>query len=60
MSEIAGIAFVYWASGRNELEIRRPYYCTGFFRPSEWQDVVTDCHEFFRFLNELRWVEYRA
>lgn len=60
MSEIAGNAFVYWASGRNVLEIRRPYYCTGFVRASEWQNAVTDCHEFLCFFDELSWVEYRA
>lgn len=28
--KISVMAFVYWAFGRFELEIRRPYYCTAF------------------------------
>ena len=51
MSEIAGIAFSYWAAGRYGLEIRRPYYCTAFLWPSEWQDVMSDFHEFACFFN---------
>ena len=51
MSEIAGITFSYWATGRNGLEIRRPYYCTAFYWPSEWQDVMAYFHEFACFLD---------
>ena len=51
MSGIAGIAFVCWAFGRKRMEIRRPYYCTAFYWPSEWQYVVADFHEFTCFLD---------
>ena len=51
MSRIAGIAFSYCTFGRNGLEIRRPYYCTAFLWPSEWQDVMSDFHELASFLD---------
>lgn len=51
MSRIAGFAFVCWAFGRKRMEIRRPYYCTAFYWPLEWQNVVTDFHELACFLD---------
>lgn len=51
MSENAVFAFIYWTFGRLRMEIRRPYYCTAFLWPSEWQDVVTDFHELASFLD---------
>lgn len=60
MSEIVGMAFSYWAFGRLRMEIRRPYYCTAFCWPSEWQDVVANFHEFSSFLNELCRIQFNA
>ena len=50
MSGITGFAFIYCTFGRLRMEIRRPYYCTAFLWPSEWQDVMSDFHEFASFL----------
>ena len=58
MSKIAGFAFNYWTFGRLRMEIRRPYYCTAFYWPSDWQDVMSDFHEFACLLNELCRIEF--